>query len=242
MATTDPSGNRAVPALPRLLVLTDRSQLRLGRGLVRTITECVDAGLTHVVVREHDLAPEARSALVAALVAVPGLTVISSRILDPSAHGLHLPAAPPPTTASTTASTTTTTTGSNAGLWSRKYRFRPSSATITPRYTPQGEGEWGVVGRSCHSAEDVRRAAGAGADYVTLSPFAATRSKPGHGPALGSAAYPGHEVPVFALGGIGVDNAATARAVGAHGVAVMGEVMRSADPPGTVARLLETIR
>lgn len=227
LAARKPTGP-STSTLPRLLVLTDRSQLRLGRGLVRTIAECVEAGLTHVVVREHDLAAATRSALVAALVAVPGLTVISSRIPDPAAHGLHLPSPPdhPPS-------------ASNAGLWSPKSPSDPSSATITPRY--MREGGVVVVGRSCHSADDVRRAADAGADYVTLSPFAATPSKPGHGPALEPEAYAGHDVRVFALAGITTENAARARESGAHGVAVMGEVMRSADPAETVARLLAAI-
>lgn len=79
-------------ALPRLLLLTDRSQLHLGRGLRRTVRECVDAGLEAVVVREHDLAPEVRHALVADLAAIDGLTVLSSRIPDPAADGTHLSA------------------------------------------------------------------------------------------------------------------------------------------------------
>ena len=39
-------------------------------------------------------------------------------------------------------------------------------------------------GRSCHDPEDVWRAAASGADYVTLSPVAPSRSKPGYGPPL----------------------------------------------------------
>lgn len=99
--------------------------------------------------------------------------------------------------------------------------------------------EVGLVGRSCHDAEGVRRAVAEGLDYVTLSPFAATRSKPGYGPALPEAAYVRHGLPVLALGGITVANATRAIDAGAHGVAVMGEVMRSADPAATVVRLLE---
>jgi len=79
--------------LPLLLLLTDRCQLPPGRGLVETVEACVDAGLSAVVVREHDLDPDARTSLVADLARLPGLTVISSRIVDPAAHGLHLAAA-----------------------------------------------------------------------------------------------------------------------------------------------------
>jgi thiamine-phosphate pyrophosphorylase len=182
---------------PRLLLLTDRSQLSLGRALIRTVTECVEAGLEWVVVREHDLAPAARRALVSRLAAIEGLTVVSSRIPDAGAHGLHLAA------------------------------DQPAPA----------DGHWG---RSCHSADDVRRAAGA--EWVTLSPYAASASKPGHGPALPPDAFRGHEVPVFALGGIEPGNAGRALASGAHGVAVMGAVMRAADPAAVVAELLDVLR
>jgi thiamine monophosphate synthase len=81
--------------LPRLLLLTDRSQLQLGRALVRTVAECAAAGLRAVVVREHDLPAATRAALVADLAAIDGLTVISSRIPDPAATAFHLSADQP---------------------------------------------------------------------------------------------------------------------------------------------------
>jgi thiamine monophosphate synthase len=184
--------------IPRLVLLTDRSQLRLGRGLVRTVRECVDAGLAAVVVREHDLEPGQRHALVTALAAIDGLTVISSRIADDAAHGLHLAAHQPP---------------------------------------PAG-GPWG---RSCHSRADVARAAAQGASWVTLSPYAASASKPGHGPALPPRDLAGHPLPVLALAGVDATNAASAVAAGAHGVAVMGAVMRAAEPAAAVADLLREL-
>lgn len=184
--------------IPRLVLLTDRSQLRLGRGLVRTVRECVDAGLRAVVVREHDLDPSQRHALVTALAAIDGLTVISSRIPEPSAHGLHLAA----------------------------HQVAPA------------EGCWG---RSCHSRTDVSHAAGQGASWVTLSPYAASASKPGHGPALPASAWAGHPLPVLALAGVDASNAAGAVAAGAHGVAVMGAVMRAEDPAAVVAGLLREL-
>jgi len=180
--------------IPRLVLLTDRSQLRLGRGLVRTVRECADAGLRAVVVREHDLAPERRRALVRTLADIDGLRVLSSRITDSAAHGLHLAAHQPP----------------------------PLRA------------QWG---RSCHSRTDVARAAEQGASWVTLSPYAASGSKPGRTP-LPAAAFAGHSVPVLALAGIDVTNAAGALAAGAHGVAVMGAVMRAGEPAAVVADLL----
>ncbi|MEG9226682.1 thiamine phosphate synthase [Aeromicrobium sp. Sec7.5] len=96
-------------------------------------------------------------------------------------------------------------------------------------------------GQSCHDRAEVASAAGRGAGWVTLSPFAATASKPGYGPPLPEQAYAGHGLPVYALGGITPDNASSALAAGAHGVAVMGEVMRAADPGAVVRALLDEL-
>jgi len=192
--TARPDG---LPRLPRLLLLTDRSQLRLGRGLVRTVAECAEAGLTHVVLRELDLAEEHRAALAQALAAT-GVTVVAARRPLPTATGLHL------------------------------------SATGAP---PAGERPR-LLGRSCHDPAEVAAAADGGLDYATLGPWAATPSKPGYPARLDPTAYAGLPLPTFALGGLTPDNAHEALAAGAHGVAVMGAVMRAADPAGVVADLL----
>jgi len=194
---------RKVAHVPRLVVLTDRSQLPLGRGLVETIIECHRAGLEAVVVREHDLEPYARHALLTALAELPGLWVISSRIADPAAHGVHLAAHQPP-----------------------------------PRPLAGLARRWG---RSCHDRADVERASEEGASWVTLSPYGASASKPGHGPPLPVTAWADHPLPVLALGGTTPANAAQARAAGVHGVAVMGNVMRAARPGDVVARILEAL-
>jgi thiamine-phosphate pyrophosphorylase len=97
-------------------------------------------------------------------------------------------------------------------------------------------------GRSCHSAREVAVAAAEGASYVTVSPVFATASKPGYGPALGlgelRSVVADALVPVFALGGVTPERAVACRQAGAHGVAVMGEVMRSRDPAAVVKALL----
>jgi len=103
-----------------------------------------------------------------------------------------------------------------------------------------------VHGRSCHDDGEVRRAVGAGASYLTVSPVAPSTSKPGYGPPLGShgvrrAAYLAQGVPLFALGGVDAQNAAEMRRAGAHGVAVMGALMRDPDPERATRRLLEEV-
>jgi len=102
----------------------------------------------------------------------------------------------------------------------------------------------GFHGRSCHDEDEVARAVADGATYLTISPVAASSSKPGYGPALGlpgvrRAVAAAGGVPVLALGGVHPGNAADLVAAGAHGVAVMGAVMRAPDPAAVVTRLLQ---
>lgn len=204
----------------RLMVLTDRSQLSLGRGLVRTIAECVSVGLTHVVVRELDESESARAALVAALVDV-GATVISARTLLPGAAGVHL--------------------ASNISTDHRAETYGdPRLASHTSPMPPDWSAQMSF-GRSCHSVAEVGAAAAEGAAYAFLSPYAAGGSKPGRTP-LPAEAFAGHPIPVFALGGVAPANAAAARAAGAHGVAVTGAVMAAPDPARVVRALLEAVR
>ncbi len=99
-----------------------------------------------------------------------------------------------------------------------------------------------LVGRSCHDAGEVARAAAEGCDYVTCSPVFATASKPGYGPALGPgglAALLTGGPPAYALGGVLPGHAATCRGAGAHGVAVMGPVMRD---PQIVSQYLAALQ
>jgi thiamine-phosphate pyrophosphorylase len=92
-----------------------------------------------------------------------------------------------------------------------------------------------LVGRSWHGVEDV-----SGVDYVTLSPIFPTSSKPGYGPALGvtGAAETRAPVPWLALGGVdSASRAASCAGAGAAGIAVMGAVMRAADPEAMAREL-----
>jgi thiamine-phosphate pyrophosphorylase len=96
-----------------------------------------------------------------------------------------------------------------------------------------------LIGVSVHNQAELEAAAAANADYVTLSPIFTTSSKPGYGPALGPktlAASLG--IAVVALGGITEATAGACFAAGASGIAVMGEIMRAAEPSRTVAGLL----
>ncbi|MFC3606595.1 Nudix family hydrolase [Stutzerimonas tarimensis] len=80
----------------------------------------------------------------------------------------------------------------------------------------------GWLAASCHSEEELRLAAEAGVDFVTLSPVQSTASHPGS-PALGweqaSALLQGCRLPAYLLGGLGPQMLSRALAAGAQGVA-----------------------
>lgn len=195
-----------------VVVLTDR---RIAGGpLVEVVAAAVAGGARWVVLRERDLGYAERQALAVSLRAVvpPGRLIVAGP--DPlGGDAVHLAAADP--------------------LPSVPQRTSPRSAPVEHQ-----RGAVRVVGRSCHDAAEV--AAASGLDYVTLSPVFQTATKPGYGPALtpDGAARLAPAVPWLALGG--VDSAGRARrcaAAGAAGVAVLGAVMRAADPERVVRDL-----
>jgi thiamine monophosphate synthase len=108
--------------------------------------------------------------------------------------------------------------------------------------SPGLEGLQGATGRSCHSLSELENAAAEGYRWATLSPIFATGSKPGYGPALGTAALACPPLPTWALGGVNEGNAPGCVRAGAAGVAVMGAVMKAKDPGATVAALLACLR
>jgi len=98
-----------------------------------------------------------------------------------------------------------------------------------------------AVGRSCHNHSELSRASAEGCQWATLSPIYRSESKPGYGPALGPAALAGAPLPTWALGGVGAENALECLGSGAAGIAVMGAVLRAADPASAVARIQDRL-
>lgn len=93
-----------------------------------------------------------------------------------------------------------------------------------------GDKAW--IGASVHEAADLGRPDREQIDYWIASPVFVTESKPGVAP-LGLGAFAAlcrrAERPVFALGGVRAENAASCFAAGAAGVAVIGAL--SGDEP-----------
>ncbi|WNV75748.1 thiamine phosphate synthase [Geodermatophilus sp. DSM 44513] len=186
-------------ALPRLLVVTDRTQA--AGPLADVVAAAVAAGARAVLLRDRDLPVGERAALADRLRAV----------LDP-VGGLLV------------------TAGSGGGP-----AVHLAAAEPFPDPRPA------LVGRSCHSADELARARAEGCDWAFLSPVFPTASKPGHGPALGVdgfAALATHGPPAFALGGVFPEHAPALLGAGAAGIAVMGPVMRD---PAVVADYLAAL-
>jgi thiamine-phosphate pyrophosphorylase len=105
-------------------------------------------------------------------------------------------------------------------------------------------GHAATIGRSTHGTEEVELAAHAGCDFVLFGPVYATPAKAAFGPPQGIErlrAASAQGIGTFAVGGITVANAATALAMGAHGVAVIREVMSAGDPQQAVRALLAAL-
>ena len=199
--------------VPPLLVISDRHQ---ARHPLEEVAEAVFAGgCRWFSLREKELPPDERRALLAALVMMGRrfAAVVTAHedieaVLAVHADGVHL------------------SSGGSPGA----ARARLPST---------------LIGASAHSADEAAALLQAGADYVTVSPVFLTASKPGYGPALGldglahiAAGAPG---PVIALGGITPANAGLCLSAGARGIAVMGEIMRAVDPQAIVESTLRAM-
>jgi len=195
-----------------LVVVTDRRQAaRAGHELVDVVAAAVAAGARTVLLREKDLPATERRALARTVADVAG------------ASGAALVVA------------------GDCDLAGAVGAAAVHLASTDPWPSP-GE-DRRALGRSCHSIDDLRDARLHAATYATLSPVFATGSKPGYGPALGPegiaaarSAVPG--LRIVALGGVVPGAAGACLRSGADAVAVMGAIMRAADPGAVTRELL----
>jgi thiamine-phosphate pyrophosphorylase len=102
-----------------------------------------------------------------------------------------------------------------------------------------------ILGVSIHTVTEAERIDSAQVDYALAGPAFETASKPGYGPEIGRKGLAditqACRVPVLAIGGINTARIAEVLARGAAGVAVMGGVMRAADPAQEIRSLLASL-
>jgi thiamine-phosphate pyrophosphorylase len=200
---------------PPLLLITDRKQA--AHPLIDIIASALDGGCRWIMLREKDLPADERIALLSALLEIA--TPYNAFILVND----DLAAA--------------ATTGA-AGIHLPQNSHSPAKARAQL-------GPDAVIGVSAHNLDEANAAANSGADYVTLSPVFISPSKPDYGPALTPSGFGAIAtqlpIPVLALGGIEHANTKEVMEDGAHGIAIMGSIMRSADPTSDIRCFVDLI-
>jgi thiamine-phosphate pyrophosphorylase len=103
-----------------------------------------------------------------------------------------------------------------------------------------------LIGVSIHTVTEAEAIDPTVVDYALAGPAFETVSKPGYGPEIGRKGLAemarAARVPLLAIGGINTLRIAEVIAAGCAGVAVMGGVMRAADPGLEVGALVATLQ
>ncbi len=217
--------------MPILCYVTDRRAFSKGHeldaceALLHKIQEAAAAGVDWIQVREKDLSGKECAALTSAAIErvarqstrKQGTTriLVNDRLdvaLSQAAGGVHL--------------------GENS-LPVEKARKLADS-----RIRPQDF----LIGVSCHSVQAATAAAKGGANYIFFGPVFATPSKAAYGAPQGLARLAevcrAVSLPVVAIGGITLDNAASCLSAGASGIAAIRLFQEVQD----VASLVKTLR
>ncbi|HXK27046.1 MAG TPA: thiamine phosphate synthase [Candidatus Binatia bacterium] len=100
-----------------------------------------------------------------------------------------------------------------------------------------------LLGASTHSLEEAQEAERNGADFVMFGPVYFTPSKASYGSPQGLAALKKVveklSLPIYAIGGIKLENIADTRRTGVRGVALISAVMSAADPENATKEILK---
>jgi thiamine-phosphate pyrophosphorylase len=106
-------------------------------------------------------------------------------------------------------------------------------------------GEKRLIGVSCHNQVQAIIAQEKGADFITFGPVYFTKSKAPYGDPVGVDKLDEVShlmgIPVFALGGINLENAQEVIDCGASGIALISAILTSPDPKETAKNLLSII-
>ncbi|GFO63036.1 thiamine phosphate synthase [Geomonas paludis] len=103
-------------------------------------------------------------------------------------------------------------------------------------------GERKLIGVSCHNQIQAVTAQEMGADFITFGPVYYTPSKAEYGGPVGieklNQVAQQLQIPVFALGGVNLENCAEAVAGEASGIALISAILSAPDPRDAAKRLL----
>jgi thiamine-phosphate pyrophosphorylase len=199
---------------PPLLLVTDRHQSRL--PLADTVARALAAGCRWVSLREKDLPHDDQVALAGTL-----LSIARHHGAKLSVHG----------------------EAALAKACGADGVHLPSGSDPARSRALLGPGK--LVGVSIHTVTEAEAIDPATVDYAIAGPAFETASKPGYGPEIGRKGLAdiaaAARVPILAIGGINAARAAEVLASGPAGIAVMGGVMRAADPGAAMKALLATV-
>ncbi|MGA8496549.1 MAG: thiamine phosphate synthase [Xanthobacteraceae bacterium] len=200
---------------PPLLLVTDRRQAR--RPILEIVGAALSAGCRWISLREKDL-PEDEQVPLARML-LPMIRRHGARL---SIHG----------------------GAALARLAGVDGVHLPSGADAAAARTDLGRQK--LIGVSIHTVTEAEAIDPAVADYALAGPAFETVSKPGYGPEIGRKGLAemarAARVPLLAIGGINTLRVAEVIAAGCAGVAVMGGVMRAADPGLEVGALVATLQ
>ena len=199
---------------PPLLLVTDRRQAR--RPLKDVVADALKAGCRWVSLREKDL-PQDEQILLARTLA----PLVRARGAKLTLHG------------EAELAKLAGTDGVHL------------SAGVDPVRARALFGPGKLIGVSIHTVTEAEAIDPAVVDYAVAGPAFETASKPGYGPEIGRNGLleitRAARVPVLAIGGINSARVGELVAAGAAGIAVMGGLMRPADPAQEVKALIATL-
>ena len=199
---------------PPLLVVTDRRQAR--RPLTEVVGAALAAGCRWISLREKDLPDDEQVPLARSL--LPLVRRHGARL---TVHG----------------------EAALAKLAGADGVHLPSGSDPVAARALIGGGK--LLGISIHTVTEAEAIDPLVVDYALAGPAFETVSKPGYGPEIGRKGLleiaRAARVPVLAIGGINTARVGEVIAAGCAGVAVMGGVMRAADPAREVSALIATL-
>lgn len=200
---------------PPLLLVTDRRQAR--RPLTEVISAALAGGCRWVSLREKDL-PDDEQVLLARRL-LPAIHAAGARLLIHGEPAL-------------------------ASLAAIDGVHLPAGADAASARARLGRDK--LIGISIHTVGEAAAIEPGNVDYALAGPAFETPSKPGYGPEIGRTGLAeiarAAPVPVLAIGGINTLRVAELIAAGVAGVAVMGGVMRAADPGQEVRGLIAALK